>query len=76
METVTDKLDKICLTAEMADVLFSFQGENVPRIPAHKMILALRSPVFKDMFYGSFPLRQGEIRIEGITWDIFRIFLK
>ncbi|XP_071125673.1 BTB/POZ domain-containing protein 6-like [Mytilus edulis] len=77
MENITCKLDQICLTEEMADVFFSFQlNKNMAQIPAHKMILALGSPVFKAMFYGSFPQSEGDIRIEDITLDTFKIMLK
>ncbi|CAG2207954.1 BTBD3_6 [Mytilus edulis] len=60
----------------MADVFFSFQLKNIAQIPAHKMILALGSPVFKAMFYGSFPQSEGDIRIQDITLDTFKIMLK
>ncbi|XP_063415861.1 BTB/POZ domain-containing protein 6-A-like [Mytilus trossulus] len=76
METIVYKLDQICLTEEMADVFFSFKLAKIAVIPAHKMILALRSPVFKAMFFGSFPQRGGDIRIEDIDLNTFRIVMK
>ncbi|CAG2257733.1 BTBD3_6 [Mytilus edulis] len=36
------------------------------------MILALRSPVFKAMFYGSFPQSEGDISIEDISLNTFK----
>ncbi|CAG2207957.1 unnamed protein product [Mytilus edulis] len=40
------------------------------------MILALRSPVFKAMFYGSFPQSEGDIRIDDISLNTFKELMK
>lgn len=76
LESLTCRLNQICLTYDLADVFFSFEGENVSHFPAHRMILALRSPVFKAMFYGSFPQSEGDIRIDDISLNTFKELMK
>lgn len=76
MDTIAGKLSQLCLAEDMADVFFSFQGENVARLPAHKLILALGSPVFKAMCYGSFPQSEGDIRIDDIELETFQRLVK
>ncbi|XP_048567165.1 BTB/POZ and MATH domain-containing protein 2-like [Triticum urartu] len=46
---ITDQLGKLLEAKEGVDVTFEVQGE---KFPAHKLVLAMRSPVFKAMLYG------------------------
>ncbi|KAF7022718.1 hypothetical protein CFC21_035383 [Triticum aestivum] len=46
---ITDQLGKLPEAKEGADVTFEVQGEE---FPAHKLVLVVRSPVFKAMLYG------------------------
>ncbi|KAF7000643.1 hypothetical protein CFC21_016505 [Triticum aestivum] len=46
---ITDQLGKLLEAKEGVDVTFEVQGE---KFPAHKLVLAMRSPVFKVMLYG------------------------
>ena len=69
-------LSSVCLTDELADVYFRFPNDNITRIPAHKTILSLRSPVFKAMFYGTFPRKDKDVVIEDVTAPIFESFMR
>lgn len=60
-----------------ADVFFVFSLENGEqrRVPAHKIVLATRSPVFRRMFYGALP--EGTyIKIVNTTEAEFIEFLQ
>ncbi|XP_037410303.1 BTB/POZ and MATH domain-containing protein 2-like [Triticum dicoccoides] len=46
---ITDQLGKLLEAKEGVDVTFEVQGE---KFPAHKLVLAMQSPVFKAMLYG------------------------
>lgn len=61
---------------ELADVHFTFpNGDSTVQLPAHKLILASVSPVFKAMFYG--PQKEGDIiKITDCTADVFEQFLQ
>ncbi|XP_020172785.2 BTB/POZ and MATH domain-containing protein 2-like [Aegilops tauschii subsp. strangulata] len=47
---ITDHLGKLLQGKEGTDVIFEVQGEA---FPAHKLVLAMRSPVFKAELYGA-----------------------
>ncbi|XP_055299678.1 BTB/POZ domain-containing protein 9-like isoform X2 [Sitodiplosis mosellana] len=66
-------LNDICMNNEHADV--SFIVENT-EIPAHKMILSLRSSYFHSLFCGGFAeAKQAEIKLE-VPLDAFKAILK
>ncbi|XP_052092988.1 BTB/POZ domain-containing protein 6-like [Mytilus californianus] len=58
----------------MCDVIF-LVGSEKKAIPAHKIILASRSPVFFTMFEGSLP-EKGEIAVPDIDEKTFRVLLQ
>ncbi|VDI26582.1 BTB/POZ domain-containing protein 3/6 [Mytilus galloprovincialis] len=58
----------------MCDVIF-LVGSEKKAIPAHKTILASRSPVFYTMFEGSLP-EKGEIAVPDIEENTFRVLLQ
>ncbi|CAD6247072.1 unnamed protein product [Miscanthus lutarioriparius] len=69
-----DQLGEVLETREGADVTFSVDGEL---IPAHKIVLAMRSRVFKAQLYGEMK-ESGEqpIEISAMTADTFRALLR
>ncbi|CAG2256651.1 BTBD3_6 [Mytilus edulis] len=69
-------LSNICLNEDLADVYFSFPGEKSIRYPAHKMVLSMRSPVFKAMFYGAFPQQNRDVEIIDIKPSTFNLMLR
>lgn len=75
-DTINGCLSNICLTENLSDVHFIFPGDFTIRIPAHKMLLAIRSPVFKTMFYET-PLQNDEnIEIPDIYPAVFQNMLR
>lgn len=61
-----------------ADITFTVGAEDCAtpeKIPAHKILLASCSPVFKTMFFGSLP-EQTDIRIIDVSADGFKEFLE
>lgn len=63
-----------------ADVWFSCmdhdESDKADRIPAHKLILASRSPVFEAMFYGEMAESSSEIHLSQIEKIPFLLFLR
>ena len=72
--TPMDSVHNLYLNDSMADVSFVFESENV-RLPAHKLILAAASDVFKTMFYGDLPEKR-DVKIVDATSEVFKLFLQ
>lgn len=71
------KIHEMYLNAERADVNFVFDADtdHPVKMPAHKIILSLDSPVFDAMFFGSFA-EQGDVPIVGVPVAAFTEFLQ
>ncbi|XP_047062209.1 BTB/POZ and MATH domain-containing protein 1-like [Lolium rigidum] len=70
---LSDNLGKLLETGDKADVEFNVKGEV---FPAHKIVLAMRSPVFNAELYG--PMRDQtsqKITVEDIQPDVFKALL-
>lgn len=71
-------LRKLYLNEATADVHFVFEKERVAeveRIPAHKCLLAIASPVFQRMFFGELK-EETDVRIVDVSADGFSEFLQ
>lgn len=71
-----ESMSKMYLDAELADVHFVFpHGDPAEKLPAHRVILATTSPVFKAMFFG--PLKEGDaVKIDDSNAKAFKEFLQ
>lgn len=72
------RLRKFFLDETPADVLSSFENAKT-RIPAHKILLAMESGVFKAMFNGSLKETgdiKPDIKIVDVSADAFKEFLQ
>jgi speckle-type POZ protein len=70
---LSDNLGKLLQTAEEADVTFMVKGEI---FPAHRIVLAMRSPVFKSELYG--PMRgklKQSITVQDMQPAVFKALL-
>jgi speckle-type POZ protein len=73
LSDLPDHLGKLLLGKDESDVSFSVGGEI---FPAHKIVLAMRSPVFKAQLYGPMKERRARrITVEDIQPAIFRVLL-
>jgi speckle-type POZ protein len=71
---ITEQLRKLLDAKEGADVTFEVQGEV---FRAHKLVLAMRSPVFKALLYG--PMREKDSNrfvIDDMQPAIFKVLLR
>ncbi|OWF49321.1 BTB/POZ domain-containing protein 1-like [Mizuhopecten yessoensis] len=73
-KTLSQCMDHVLTSGTSSDVTF-LVGEDKKRIPAHKLILISRSPVFYAMLEGPMA-EKGEIAIPDITEDVFQHFLR
>lgn len=70
---------------ELSDVTFvlnyanesdsTIQQSSDCRVPGHKVLLAARSPVFKDMLFGA-KMADKEIRVTDVRPDVFLAILR
>lgn len=66
-------LEKLYLNENFADIHFVFDSGE--RIPAHKLLLATASDVFRAMFNGSY-IEKTEAKIVDASADAFKEFLQ
>ncbi|XP_055310677.1 BTB/POZ domain-containing protein 3-like [Sitodiplosis mosellana] len=68
--------EKLYLNEDFADVNFVFNVyDECEKVPANKANLAVLSPVFKTMFFGSLP-EKGDVPIPDADVDAFKEFLQ
>ncbi|CAM0903851.1 unnamed protein product [Alopecurus aequalis] len=70
---LSDNLGNLLKTGEEADVTFKVKGEI---FPAHKIVLAMRSPVFKAELYGPMRDKWGhDITVQDMQPAVFKALL-
>lgn len=67
--------EKLYMNMRTADVSFVFDDHRL-RIPAHKCILSVGSPVFDAMFYGPLAKESSDIYIHDACAESFKEFLQ
>ena len=78
VDSISKALSSICMMEDsLADIHFVFPEEpGGMRLPAHKLILAIRSNVFRAMFFGGLPETGPDVKIVDISCGIFSLMLK
>jgi speckle-type POZ protein len=68
------KREELFATMDLSDVVFNVCGRQ---FTAHKIILAMKSPVFKAMFHHSSnkEVLSGQVKVEDIEPDVFQEIL-
>ncbi|KAF0901293.1 hypothetical protein E2562_039158 [Oryza meyeriana var. granulata] len=69
---ILDHLAGLVDDKDTADVTFVVQGEE---FPAHRAVLAMRSPVFKAELYGPLKESNARIAVDGMEPAVFRALL-
>jgi len=73
---LVSSIKHLFVSGELADVTFVFGG-NTSKLHAHKLVLGMRSPVFKAMLYEPLSDESArEIYIEDEGPEIFQVFLR
>ncbi|XP_052096983.1 BTB/POZ domain-containing protein 6-B-like [Mytilus californianus] len=75
-KSMNESLFVLCCSADMSDVVFTFPGESNQRLHAHKFALAVRSSVFKAMFFGNLPEKSPEIAVTDVSLEIFTALMR
>ncbi|WVZ93114.1 hypothetical protein U9M48_039120, partial [Paspalum notatum var. saurae] len=71
---LTEHFGNLLLSEEGADVTFSVRGAT---FPAHKIVLAARSPVFKAQLYGQMKESRARcVTVEDMQPDVFKSLLE
>ncbi|CAG2225654.1 unnamed protein product [Mytilus edulis] len=77
IDTMSTRLSRIWATDEFADIQFTFgRGVDGRSLPGHKILLSIRSNVFKAMFYGPMAEKVDVVDITDIEYDCFRTMLR
>lgn len=80
IDPIKSRCEKWYLDSESADVHFTFEStgsttSSSMRLPAHKILLATDSDVFKAMFYGELK-ESGDIHLTDVSEAAFKQFLQ
>lgn len=77
LRNLTHDLAMLLETKDGADVFFDVQGQV---FPAHTIVLAMRSPVFKAQFHGPMSKQkhggQSHVTVEDIEPEVFKALLR
>jgi hypothetical protein len=77
--TASGLLEQLCMSGTLADIYFVFPSREGQQdsLPAHKFVLAMRSPAFENIFFGPDAEKQeSEIIVRDIRATTFRTILR
>lgn len=74
-ESLKDDTSNFCLSEHLCDVWFAFK-ETSAKLPAHRLILSMRSEVFEAMFYGPMAESDQTVVIEDIETTTMKMLLR
>lgn len=64
-----------CMSDHLADIWFAF-SDVTTKLPAHKLLLSMRSEVFEAMFYGPLAESSDTIMVEDIDISTMKMVLR